>query len=79
MTRTLSAIFALMILSFLTSCAGVNFNSDAKLIIPDVVEYSKDTQIKAADELEGFEVPTLTELMKDYHVMRKQARRASSR
>ena len=68
-----------MMLSFLTACAGVNFNGDAKLIIPDVVEYSKDTQIKAADELEGFEVPTLTEFIKDYSVMRDQARRATSR
>ena len=60
-------------------CTGVNFSGDAKLIIPDVVEYSKDTQIKAADELEGFEVPTLTEFIKDYSVMRDQARRATSR
>ena len=73
------AIYALMISSLLTGCAGVNFNGDAKLIIPDVVEYSKDTQIKVADELEGFEVPTLTEFIKDYSVMRDQARRATSR
>ena len=68
-----------MISSLLTGCTGVNFSGDAKLIIPDVVEYSKDTQIKAADELEGFEVPTITEFSKDYSVMRDQARRATSR
>lgn len=43
-------------------------------MLPDVVEYSKDAQNKAADELESQNVPTLREFMKDYKVMRDQTR-----
>jgi len=48
------------------------------LVLPDVVEYSKETQNKAADELESQNVPTLREFMKDYKVMRDQTRVAKS-
>lgn len=68
-----------MISSLLTGCAGANFSDEAKLAIPDVIEYSLDRQISAADELEQFKVPTLMEFMKDYSVMRDQARRATGK
>jgi hypothetical protein len=64
------AIIVLMTSSLLTACAGTNSN----LALPDVIEYSKETQIKAARELETQNVPTLAEFMKDYKVMRDQVR-----
>lgn len=75
-TSTLSVITALILCSFLTGCAGGIFSgSDAdELAVPDVVVYSKETQNKAADELEMYPVPVVTEMMKDYGVMRDQAK-----
>lgn len=67
------AVIALMTLSFLSGCAR---EPSRKLILPDVVEYSKATQIKAADELQACHSPTIMEFMKDYSVMRDQTRAA---
>ncbi len=74
-----SAIAALMMLSLLTACGGATFSDEARIALPDVIEYSRDVQNKAADELLSCQVPTITEFMKDYHVMREQARRARGR
>ena len=63
-----------MMSSSLTACAGATFSEEATLVLPDVVEYSRDAQDKAADELETQNVPTLREFMKDYKVMRDQTR-----
>lgn len=55
----------------LSSCSTkANFNS---LACPDVVTYAPEIQKKAAEEL-SYPVPTLSDFMKDYHVMREQAR-----
>lgn len=64
------AIAALMTLSLLTGCAAGNSSAG-----PDVIEYSRETQGKAADELQGCAAPTIMEFMKDYSVMRDQARK----
>jgi len=65
-----------MMSSCLTSCGGATFSKEAQLALPDVVEYSRETQSKAADELEENDIPVLREFMKDYSVMRDQTRRA---
>jgi hypothetical protein len=62
-------IIVLTASGLLTACSTVH--SDA---LPDVIEYSKEMQIKAARELQTQDVPTLTEFMKDYKVMRDQVR-----
>jgi hypothetical protein len=67
-----------MTVSLLSGCAGVSFSDEAKLAIPDVVAYSKETQRKAADELSSCNCPTIIEFMKDYFVMRQQARRSGA-
>jgi hypothetical protein len=60
-----------MLLS-LTACGATDrFNA---LTCPDVQAYSKALQQKAALELCSQNVPTLAEFMKDYKVMRDQAR-----
>jgi hypothetical protein len=63
-----------MMSSLLTACGTATFSKEATLVLPDVVEYSKEMQNKAADEIESQNVPTLTEFMKDYKVMRDQTR-----
>ena len=68
-----------MTLSISSCSGGATFSDEAKIALPDVVEYSRDVQNKAADELESYDVPTLAEFMKDYSVMRDQARRARGR
>ena len=62
-----------MMMVLLTACETVTFSPAA---IPDVVEYSPKVQEAAADEIERNDVPVLTEFMKDYKVMRDQARAA---
>jgi len=62
-------IIALIASSLLTACSTAHSNA-----LPDVIEYTKETQIKAAKELQGNDVPTLLEFMKDYKVMRDQVR-----
>lgn len=42
------------------------------MAIPDVVYYSENTQKKVAEEIPS--CPASAELLKDYHVMRNQAR-----
>lgn len=68
-----------MMCSSLIGCGGATFSDEARIALPDVIEYSQETQIKAADELLSCPVPTLMEFMKDYSVMRDQARRARGR
>ena len=71
-------ITALIALSLLTACGGATFSGEeAELVLPNVVEYSNAVQDTAADELESYDVPTLTEFMKDYKVMRDQTRTAT--
>lgn len=58
-----------MTLPLLTACA-----QGSSRALPDVVEYSKETQREALKELQTKNVPTLKEFMKDYKVMRDQTR-----
>lgn len=58
-----------MSLSLLTACAKGRSRA-----LPDVVEYDKELQNKAADELEKYDIPTLSGFMSDYKVMRDQTR-----
>lgn len=60
-----------MTISFLTSCAPTLFKEGG---VPDVIVYSANTQQTVLKELEACSAPTTVELLKDYHVMRNQAR-----
>lgn len=62
-------ITVLIPLFLLTACAQGNSRA-----VPDVVSYTQEQQTQAAEELETNNVPTLTEFMKDYKVMRDQTR-----
>ena len=69
-------ITVLMIALFLSGCGKARFDDTARLALPHVVEYSRYVQSQAAEELEACPAPALFEMMKDYAVMRDQARRA---
>jgi len=62
---------ALITISFLTSCETIVFKQGS---VPDVVAYSAKTQDKVLAEMQSCPAPTTIELLKDYHVMRNQAR-----
>ena len=53
----------------LTGCAKTNSNLGLT-----VIEYSAETQGKAADEMEAGQCPTLNGFINDYSVLRDQAR-----
>ena len=61
--------------SWLTGCVGVGFEAGGPGVCPPVVEYSRQVQARAAEELlllpDGSAV---VEMMVDYAVMREQAR-----
>lgn len=68
-------IYALILALLLTGCATASFEEHAReLVAPDVVVSSTEQLTKAATEVETQEVPQLTEMMKDYCVMRDQSR-----
>ena len=74
-----SAITVLLLSVLLTGCAQEL--SDERIIKdtqPDLVEYDKATQKKAAAEMDKFcgMVPTICEMLVDYGVMRDQVRAA---
>jgi hypothetical protein len=59
----------------LTGCATVASDVRAATVCPPVVEYSRDFQARAADELHLLpEGSAIAEMMSDYAVMRNQAR-----
>lgn len=64
-----SLAIALMMLLLLTGCETAH--SSAGL---SVIEYSKEVQIKAADEMAAGTAPTLNLMINDYSVLRDQAR-----
>lgn len=66
-----SATAVLILTLSCAACAPVSFNA---LVCPDVVAYSPAVQKQAASEIEGGSAPTLTEMVKDYSVMRDQSR-----
>lgn len=65
------AIIALTLMVSLSACDPVRSRA-----FPDVVNYSRETMDKAANEMAGRSCPILTDtMMPDYGVMRDQTRR----
>ena len=59
----------------LTGCATGDSESRVVSVCPPVVEYSREFQARAADELDLFpERSAIVEMLSDYAVMREQAR-----
>ena len=62
----------------LTACATVASDSRVATVCPPVVEYSRDFQARAADELDLLpERSAIAEILSDYSVMRDQVRACS--
>ena len=61
--------------SWLTGCATAGFEASGVAACPPVVEYSRDFQARAAEELASLsDGSTIAEMLNDYAVMREQAR-----
>ena len=61
--------------SLLTGCATAGFETGGVAACPPVVEYSREFQARAAEELAMLpDGSTVVEMMADYAVMRQQAR-----
>lgn len=61
--------------SLLTGCATAGFESGGVAACPPVVEYSREFQARAAEELAMLpDGSAVVEMMGDYAVMRDQAR-----
>jgi uncharacterized protein YceK len=66
--------------SFLSGCATVSSDVDGHGACPPVVDYSREFQARAAEELALLpEGAAIAELLSDYSVMRDQARVCRSR
>lgn len=64
----------------LTGCATVASDPRVATVCPPVVEYSREFQARAADELDLLpEGSAIAEMLADYSVMREQARACSER
>ena len=61
--------------SWLTGCATVGFEQRGAATCPPVVEYSREVQARAAEELALLpEGSVVVEMMGDYAVLREQVR-----
>ena len=61
--------------SLLTGCATAGFEAGGEAACPPVVEYSREFQARAAEELAMLpEGSIIAEMLADYGVMREQAR-----
>jgi hypothetical protein len=61
--------------SWLTGCATADFETRSVAACPPVVEYSREFQARAAEELAMLpDRSTIVDMMGDYAVMRDQAR-----
>ncbi len=61
--------------SWLTGCATAGFETGGVAACPPVVEYSRELQARAAEELARLpDGSAVLEMMGDYAVMREQAR-----
>ena len=61
--------------SWLTGCATAGFEAGGVAACPPVVEYSREFQARAAEELATLaDGSAIAEMMADYAVMREQAR-----
>lgn len=62
-------------MSWLTGCATAGFEANGLAACPPVVEYSREFQARAAEELAMLpDGSAVVEMMGDYAVMRDQAR-----
>ena len=62
-------------MSWLTGCATAGFEASGVAACPPVVEYSREFQARAAEELAMLpDGSAVVEMMGDYAVMRDQAR-----
>jgi hypothetical protein len=58
----------------LTGCATAGFEAGGVAVCPPVVEYSREFQAQAAEELRMLpDGSTVVEMLNDYAVMREQA------
>ncbi|SIT73661.1 hypothetical protein SAMN05421849_0017 [Pontibaca methylaminivorans] len=65
--------------SLLSGCATVGSETGGRVTCPPVVEYSREYQARAADELILLpELSAVTDMMSDYAVMREQSRKCTS-
>ena len=72
------AFTSLVVALALTACATVASDSRVATVCPPVVEYSRDFQARAADELDLLPERSATaEILSDYSVMRDQVRACS--
>ncbi len=61
--------------SWLTGCATAGFEAGGVAACPPVVEYSREFQAWAAEEMARFpDGSAIVKMMSDYSVMREQAR-----
>ena len=62
-------------MSWLTGCATAGFDANGASACPPAVEYTRDFQSRAAEELALLpDGSAVVEMMADYAVMREQAR-----
>lgn len=62
-------------MNWLTGCATADFEANGLAACPPVVEYSREIQARAAEELAMLpDGSAVVEMMGDYAVMREQAR-----
>ena len=65
--------------SWLTGCATAGFEPGGVAVCPPVVEYSREFQVRAAEELALLpERSAVVGMLADYAVMREQVRNAFS-
>jgi hypothetical protein len=64
--------------SLLSGCATVGSNPPTAIVCPPVVEYSREAQARAAEELKSLpDGSTIAEMLSDYAVLRDQTRSCS--
>nr|WP_234219804.1 hypothetical protein [Ruegeria pomeroyi] len=64
-----------LVVSLLSGCVAGGFDSEGYGVCPPVVEYSREEQERAAEELDRLpEGAVIVEMLSDYAVMREQAR-----
>ncbi|MCE8547562.1 hypothetical protein KBY25_17190 [Ruegeria pomeroyi] len=64
-----------LVMIWLSGCAAGGFDSGGFRLCPPVVEYTREEQVRAAEELALLpEGSAVVEMISDYAVMREQAR-----
>jgi uncharacterized protein YceK len=72
-------VVPLLAMIWLSGCATVNSDGSGPGACPPVVEYSREFQVRAAEELALLpERSAVAEMLADYAVMREQARNTCS-